>query len=203
MIVATLNRIVRTSRPARGGRRPRWIATLGITAVSLAALTACGGDTDEGATGQSADPGTSAELGGVAEYDDLSRNHVEGTVAYTQNPPVGGDHSPVWINCGAYTDPVQPEMAVHALEHGAVWLAYDPALDAADLETLASVADGNGFVLVSPVAGIEAPVVATAWGLQLSLESVDDERLTQFVTSYAQGPQTPEPGAPCTGGMSS
>ncbi|MPZ29305.1 MAG: DUF3105 domain-containing protein, partial [Micromonosporaceae bacterium] len=45
-----------------------------------------------------------------------------------------------------------------------------------------------------------APVVASAWGKQLPLDSADDPRLKEFVRTFAQGPQTPEPGAPCTGG---
>jgi Protein of unknown function (DUF3105) len=43
--------------------------------------------------------------------------------------------------------------------------------------------------------------VATAWGKQLSLESAEDSNLERFVNAYTQGPQTPEPGATCTGGV--
>jgi hypothetical protein len=43
-------------------------------------------------------------------------------------------------------------------------------------------------------------VVASAWGKQLKLTSVTDPRIGQFITAYTQGPQTPEPGAACTGG---
>ena len=46
-----------------------------------------------------------------------------------------------------------------------------------------------------------SPVVATAWGRQLAQDSVDLPRLSAFVDTFAQGPQTPELGAPCTGGM--
>ena len=44
-------------------------------------------------------------------------------------------------------------------------------------------------------------MVATAWGRQLAQDSVDLPRLSAFVDTFAQGPQTPELGAPCTGGM--
>jgi hypothetical protein len=47
---------------------------------------------------------------------------------------------------------------------------------------------------------LDAPVVASAWGKQLRLESADDSDLQRFIQSYRQGPQTPEPGAACTGG---
>jgi hypothetical protein len=39
--------------------------------------------------------------------------------------------------------------------------------------------------------------VATAWGKQLQLPSVNDPRLKQFVQAFENGPQTPEPGATC------
>jgi hypothetical protein len=44
-------------------------------------------------------------------------------------------------------------------------------------------------------------VVASAWGKQLRLEGADDPDLEQFVRAYQRGPQTPEPGAACTGGV--
>jgi hypothetical protein len=43
--------------------------------------------------------------------------------------------------------------------------------------------------------------VATAWGKQLALESAEDSNLERFINAYTQGPQTPEPGAACTGGV--
>jgi hypothetical protein len=41
----------------------------------------------------------------------------------------------------------------------------------------------------------------SAWGHQLSVDSAADPRVEEFITAYVQGPQTPEPGAPCTGGL--
>jgi hypothetical protein len=41
----------------------------------------------------------------------------------------------------------------------------------------------------------------TAWGIQLPVESVADERIPQFIDEYRLGPQTPEFGASCDGGV--
>ncbi|MDP9987302.1 hypothetical protein J2S98_002469 [Arthrobacter oryzae] len=73
---------------------------------------------------------------GVISYAGLSRNHVQTAVTYPQRPGVGGDHSPVWTNCGAYDRPVQETRAVHSLEHGAVWISYQPGLPADDIAKL-------------------------------------------------------------------
>jgi hypothetical protein len=40
-----------------------------------------------------------------------------------------------------------------------------------------------------------------AWGKQLSLQSAEDPDLERFIGAYRQGPQTPESGAACTGGI--
>ncbi|WP_378101662.1 DUF3105 domain-containing protein [Cellulomonas sp. T2.31MG-18] len=117
-----------------------------------------------------------------------------------RHPPVGGDHSEIVQNCGSYSTPVADENAGHSLEHGAVWITHDPNLPAAQLATLKSLAAKSSYVLVTPRASLPAEVVASAWGLQLQLSSTNDPRLAAFVTKYANGPQTPEPGAACSGG---
>lgn len=103
-------------------------------------------------------------------------------------------------NCGFYSSSVQDEYAVHSLEHGAVWITYAADLPENQVELLQRLAHSGTHVLVSPYADLPSAVVASAWGLQLRLESAADQRLEQFVAKYAQGPQTPEPGAPCSGG---
>jgi hypothetical protein len=129
----------------------------------------------------------------------VTRNHTSDPVTYAQTPPVGGDHASVWLNCGVYPQPVKNELAVHALEHGAVWVTYRPDLPAAQVEQLVDEVPDT-YMVVSPYEGIPAPVVASAWGVQLPLTGVDDPRLEEFIQKYRQGPQTPEPGAACTGG---
>ncbi|MDQ2757114.1 MAG: DUF3105 domain-containing protein [Actinomycetota bacterium] len=137
-------------------------------------------------------------LAGVKTYT-VERGHTASAVSYAQTPPVGGEHDPVWLNCGVYASPVRNENAVHAMEHGAVWVTYRPDLPAADVATLKADLPDT-YIVLSPYPGLPAPVVASAWGKQLALTGTDDPRLAAFVKAYRQGPQTPEPGAACTGG---
>src|SRR5690606_33576299 len=51
------------------------------------------------------------EISGIQHFPNLSVNHVEGRVTYAQTPPVGGEHNPVWLNCGIYDQPVRNENA--------------------------------------------------------------------------------------------
>ena len=140
-------------------------------------------------------------LDGMQVYNDLPRGHSEMAQNYPQTPPVGGVHSSIWQNCGVYDQPVRNENAVHSLEHGAVWITYRPDLPAAAVETLRGLARGHDHVLVTPYPDLPHAVVATAWGLQLPVEDASDPRLPVFVARYEKGPQTPEPGAACDGGI--
>lgn len=141
-------------------------------------------------------------LGDVETFDGLVATHVQEPVEYEQVPPVGGEHNQVWQNCGYYSVPLINEHAVHALEHGAVWITYQPDLPADQVEIIQEKAENQTYVLASPYPDISAPVVASAWGKQIQLESATDPALDAFLRTYRQGPQTLEPGALCTGGTS-
>ncbi len=137
---------------------------------------------------------------GLETFDDLTQNHVTEPVAYEQTPPVGGDHAAVWLNCGVYTEPVPEMNAVHDLEHGAVWVTYNPdEVTGADLETLQGAVPDT-FITMSPWPDLQAPVVASAWGAQVELDGVDDPRLQQFIDKFWRSADAPEQ-APCTGGL--
>lgn len=139
---------------------------------------------------------------GVQSYGPFAANiHVTGDVNYPQTPPTGGEHFASWMNCGIYNRPVQDELAVHSMEHGAVWITYRPDLPADDVERLKNLVRGRSYTLLSPYENLPAPVVASAWGVQLVADGAADPRLEQFVTKYRQGAQTPEPGAACVGGQ--
>ncbi|MDQ3841207.1 MAG: DUF3105 domain-containing protein [Actinomycetota bacterium] len=142
-----------------------------------------------------------APLEGLESFEVPSRFHTEEPVFYQQNPPAGGDHAPVWQNCGFYDAPVRNENAVHSLEHGVVWITYRPDLPPEQIETLRMLANNHSHVLVSPYPDLPTPVVGSAWGRQLRLEGANDPRLEQFVSTFEWGSQSPEPEGPCTGGI--
>lgn len=140
------------------------------------------------------------EPSGIVDFPGLTRNHVEGPITYAQDPPVGGDHAPIWLNCGYYDTPIPNENAVHSLEHGVVWLAFDPSLSADEVETLRDFAQETE-VLVAPYPGLAEDVVATVWGRQLRVSEFDEDTIKAFIVTQKNGPGTPEPGADCTRGI--
>jgi hypothetical protein len=147
----------------------------------------------------------SIEIEGLQTFAELPANHVTTSVDYEAlygaNPPAGGDHNQVWLNCGIYSEPQPNENAVHSLEHGAVWVTYDAsAITGDELEELQDAVP-NTYSIVSPYDGLDAPIVASAWGAQVELDSVDDPRLEQFVDKFWRSPDLPEQGAACTGAL--
>jgi putative peptide zinc metalloprotease protein len=138
---------------------------------------------------------------GVEGFEVTSRNHVTTPVSYPQSPPVGGDHSPIWQNCGFYDAPIANENGVHSLEHGAIWITYRPDLPQHQVEALRKLANSERHVLVSPYPDLTAPLMASAWTRRASLSSPDDPRLDDFIHRFRFGRQAPESGGPCTGGI--
>lgn len=192
--------------PAQGAitvqsRRARVGVVGALVVIALLVLAACG---------QSASTSTSkgSAPAGTATYPEPNRAHVTGTVHYDRSPPVGGNHSAAWLNCGIYDRPVANENAVHSLEHGAVWITYLPGLSPAELDRLRALVkagyDGTDrYVVLSPYPGQSAPIIASAWGHQLTLQAATDPRLRSFIHYFRQGPQDLEPGAPCSRGTGS
>ncbi|GAP51812.1 DUF3105 domain-containing protein [Streptomyces azureus] len=90
---------------------------------------------------------------------------------------------------------------MHSLGHGAVWITYNDTATATDIEQLAGKVTRTPCTLMSPVTRQSGTIMLSAWGHQLGADSASDPRVEQFITAYVQGPQTPEPGAPCAEGL--
>ena len=136
---------------------------------------------------------------GVQTFPATSNGNFEGTLSYEQDPPTNGDHSPGWQKCGFYSSPIENERAVHSMDHGAVWITYQPDLPQDQIEALRNLARED-YVLVSPYPGLRAPVIATAWRNQLELEGTGDPRLRQFVDQFRVSETAPRSGNGCENG---
>lgn len=145
---------------------------------------------------------TADTLTGVKTFEYKGGEHEIGKLEYRESPPVGGKHNPGWQNCGVYTQEIYSEYAVHSLEHGAVWITYQPELDAAEVKALQDAVEGRTHALLSPLREQKATIVMTAWNAQLELEKADDPNVKLFIEKYEQGSTAPESGASCSGAYS-
>ncbi|MER6472241.1 DUF3105 domain-containing protein [Streptomyces collinus] len=211
-------RIDEMRRAERSRERRNRVLTIAASVVVVAGLVVGGvvlvnsqsGKSDS-AAGSDGKGGSSGDSGHFTTGSDgvrtwsgkLSRTHVSTKVSYPMHPPVGGNHNPVWLNCNGdvYPKPVQDENAVHALEHGAVWVTYTAKAPKADVDALAAKVRKTPYSLMSPYENQAAPLILSAWGHQVAVKSASDPEVDKFFATYVQGKQTPEPGASCTGGM--
>ena len=114
--------------PQRAGLRERFAAVGGVWAVVIAAgviglvvfaIFAVGGSGFD----SSEDPllGDEVEIGQADHVQTLAQMEIVPGL-----PPAGGPHFPVWLDPGIYGSPVSDGEAVHSLEHGMVWISYNP-----------------------------------------------------------------------------
>ncbi|WP_399884272.1 DUF3105 domain-containing protein [Streptomyces sp. BBFR51] len=207
-------RIAEMRRAEEARERRNRILTIAVSTVVVAGLVVGGvllvrSQSDDSADDTASDGKTSGKFvtdaDGVRTWKgDLGRNHVTKKVTYPVEPPVGGDHNQVWMNCNGdvYTKPLNNENAVHSLEHGAVWVTYTDKAPKADVEKLADKVKKTPYSLMSPDDKQKDPIVLSAWGHQRTVTGADDPNVDEFFEKFVQGEQTPEPGAACTNGLS-
>lgn len=139
-----------------------------------------------------------AESPGEAVPTMATRQHVQGRVQYTTNPPTSGDHADNPATWGIYNStPPSDERLVHNLEHGGVIISYNPSqVDEATVEQLKELArDLRGdrtCLILTPRESIQddKPIALTAWGWLALLDSYDEAAIRAFWRDHvARGPE--------------
>lgn len=143
------------------------------------------------------------EVGVVFEYENNGAGHEGCARGYDTALPTSGTHFAAWLNCGFYTEPVRDNAAVHALEHGAIWIAYAPDLINDEVQAIEALVETDGHFFASPYPGLQNSIVLSAWTRQLAVDAMADPLVDQFVDDYLGRRSTtaPEAGAPCEGGF--
>jgi hypothetical protein len=143
------------------------------------------------------------DVEGITTVASAPANQHDNAFRYekTALPPTGGVHATSWLNCGIYNGEVPLENVVHSMEHGAVWISYDPAqVPATDIALLKDEVRGKGDTILSEYTDQASPIVLTTWDIQLQVDSASDKRIGDFISRY-RGTRGPEAGASCSGGV--
>ncbi len=144
----------------------------------------------------------------------ITNTHVNGTVDYTfdpASPPTYGNHHPfdpfdVDVNSGAtprvsgiYSVEQPAEDLIHNLEHGHVWISYNPALisnaDLADLEQLLrdGIGNANGQgagVILAPRAANSHAIELASWGRLFEMHRYNEAVVRAFIeTNRGHAPE--------------
>jgi hypothetical protein len=142
-------------------------------------------------------------VGVVVEHPDNGNGHESCSSGFDLSPPASGDHFDAWQNCGFYTEPVRDYGAVHALEHGAVWIAFQPDLAADEVAAIEAAVASDTHLLAAPYPGLQNPIVLTAWTRQLAVDRWADPMVEEFLGNFVGRLSTtaPEAGVRCDGGF--
>ncbi|MGW0041842.1 DUF3105 domain-containing protein [Rhodococcus sp. NPDC003348] len=180
------------------------IALVALLAINLVPKYQDKAEADKFAPSAS-NPDPSTEIEGVVKIEYPAALHVSAAqrVAYDQTPPFGGPHDATWATCTGvvYPNAIRTENAVHSLEHGAVWIAYNPDKVSGDeRQALVDRVDGKSYMLMSPYPGMDSAISLQSWGHQLKLDSADDPRINQFIAALRLNNfgAYPEKGASCS-----
>lgn len=169
-------------------------------------------DLDLARLGGFAAPVFTAEVSGKPDGDGpgravpvLEHGYLENAWAehppYDSQPPTSGPRLRTLADWGVQALPVPPELQVHNLEHGGVMVQYNcadgcPGLAAA----LARLTAPYERVIVAPYPLMEARIALTAWGRILTLDDVDEARITAFLDAW-EGHDHHAAGAPAAAGQ--
>lgn len=109
-------------------------------------------------------------------------------------PPTSGPHYPAPQALGIYDAPVPDGNAIHSLEHGIVWISYNPAkVTDTDIQRLRDLAKQHANdVILAPRPDNATAVAAASWGRLLKQDTPDIAQLKRFITTNRN--RSPEPG---------
>ena len=124
----------------------------------------------------------------------ISEPHLEpgqAPPAYNTDPPTSGQHQGSLAEFKVHSEPITKELQLHNLEDGGVAINYQPNLDKATVDMLATLATsyiqrtgGRGHVLMAPYPGLSHPIVLTAWRRIDRLDVYDEARIRRFIDAY-------------------
>jgi Protein of unknown function (DUF3105) len=164
------------------------------------------GGTGGSGTGGGNDAGAGECNVQLIESPPTSANHLIACseVAYSTNPPSGGNHYAVWAAFQTYDYPVPVGFLVHDLEHGAVIFWYNcpegcagevaevqAFIDSQPEDPLCSSFTATRRAVLVPNSALPTRWAASAWGFALTANCFDSAEFGAFYDAhYGQGPES-------------
>lgn len=127
-------------------------------------------------------------------FPNLGREHVPaGTIVqYNSNPPTSGSHYSEWVSEKFYDKEIPDGHLVHNLEHGDVWISYNPRIAPEIKSRLKKFASSK--VVITARFGNEKDISLAAWtrldNFNLENGVLDEARVSDFIKRYLnRGPE--------------
>ena len=128
---------------------------------------------------------------GVVKLSSMGNKHLDSInqqhEPYNSNPPTSGPHVGTITQWGINKEIIPDEIQIHNLEDGGVIVQYNPdKLPKEEWARLEEVVMGTNRkrVIIAPRYNMDAPIVLTAWTRLMSLESIDQDKIKEFIIRY-------------------
>lgn len=123
------------------------------------------------------------------------QSHVsKGTrVTYQSNPPTSGDHWATPLKDGIYDEEKPDEAIVHSMEHGRVWVSYNPSISNEIKDELLNLLKNRSAIILTPREGNDTDIALAAWERLDTFDvegTLDTQRILDFIKNYLnKGPE--------------
>lgn len=132
-------------------------------------------------------PGESFDIQG-RDHIPVGSSHPD----YNSNPPTSGSHYAQPTDWGVYQEKLNDENVIHSMEHGGIWISYQPSIDEETKEKLEAIGKKySGSIVISPRSANNAPIALASWGRLEKLFSFDENRIVEFIKRNKN--KSPEP----------
>lgn len=132
------------------------------------------------------------------EQADHGREHVSSKEYGGDQPPTSGSHAnPVaW---GVYDTEVRDDQVIHNMEHGGIYVSYQPDLPQDQIEKLKKLLSepfsNPEFqpkkIVLAPRAANKSPIELSSWRRSEALASYDQKKIEEYITRNLG--KSPEP----------
>jgi len=129
------------------------------------------------------------------QVEDIGRQHIQdgGTFSeYSSNPPTSGPHYSNPAVAKFYKQELPDGQMIHNLEHGNIWISFNPEISEENVKKLKRLSAGN--VIVTPRPSNDTDVAVAAWErldkFNIENDILDTQRIRDFILRYQnQGPE--------------
>ncbi|OJI06579.1 hypothetical protein BK004_02760 [bacterium CG10_46_32] len=132
-------------------------------------------------------PGESIAIQG-RDHISVGSSHPE----YNSNPPTSGPHYSQPTPWGVYQDELKDENVIHSMEHGGIWISYQPDIDDETKAKIEAIGKKHsGSVVVSPRSANDSLIALASWGRLEKLSLFDEAQIIEFIKRNKN--KSPEP----------
>lgn len=132
------------------------------------------------------------------EQADHGREHVNSQKYGGDQPPTSGAHANP-VTWGVYDTEVRDDQTIHNMEHGGVYISYQPSLPKEQVEKLTSLLSEPFIdpkfqpkkIVLAPRAANKSPIELSSWRRSEALASYDQDKIEDYIVRNLG--KSPEP----------